>query len=80
MLTWADVAIHMYMDRSFGSLTAQDVRSLIDWIDERPELARKLEEFAGESLRRELALLALEVREVTPSPFRVVKSRASATR
>ena len=80
MVTWADEAVRMFTDHAFGSLTARDVRALIDRIDACPELARKLEELDRESRRRELGLLALEAREATPSPFAAAKSRAWPTR
>ena len=83
MVTLTDEAIRMFTDRSLGSLTARDVRALIDQIDECPELERKLEELDRESLRQELWVLALrllEARRATPLPFRVVKSRAWPTR
>ena len=83
MVTWADEAIRMFTDRALGPLTARDVHVLIDWIDELPELAHKLEELDRESLRQELWVLALrllEARQTTPLPFRVVKRRAWPTR
>lgn len=87
MVTWADEAIRMYTDGALGSLTAQDVRALIDHIDERPELARRLGELDQESRRNELWELArslMVARRATPSPFRVAnsvaKSRARPTR
>jgi hypothetical protein len=83
MVTWADEAIRMFMDRSFGSLTARDVRALIDQIDERPKLARKLEALEGEARRQELWVLALPLLEAypaTPSPFGAPRSRPSPTR
>jgi hypothetical protein len=63
MVTWADEAIRMFTDRAFGPLTARDVQALIDQIDECPELARKLEELDRESLRQELWVRALPLRE-----------------
>ena len=82
MVTWADEAIHMFRDRALGSLTARDVQALIDRIDDRPELARKLEELDRESRRKELWALALPLlaaRQAEQSPFRVAKSRAWPT-
>ena len=83
MATWADEAIRMYTDRAFGFLTAQDVRALIDQIDERPELARKLEKLDRDLQRQELRMLALrllEARKATPSPAGAGKRRAWPTR
>ena len=83
MVTWADEAIRMFADRALGLLTAGDVHVLIDWIDERPEVALKLGKLDRESLRQELWVLALrllEARRATPLPFRVAKSRAWPTR
>ena len=83
MVTWADEAIRMFTGHALGSLTAQDVRALIDRIDEHPELERKLEKLDRESLRQELWMLALplhKARQAEQSPFRVAKTRASPTR
>ena len=71
MVTWADEAIRMFTDHALGFLTAGDVRVLIDWIDERPDLAAKLDALDRESLRQELWVLAqplLEARRAPPSP------------
>ena len=72
VVTWADEAIRMFTDGALGSLTVRDVRALIDQIDECPELARKLEELDRESLRQELWVRALplrEARQATSSPL-----------
>ena len=63
MVTWADEAIRMFMDRAFGPLTTRDVHALIDQIDERPELARRLEGLDRESRRQELLVFALPLLE-----------------
>ena len=61
----------MFTDHALGPLTTREVHALIDWIDERPDLAAKLDALDRESLRQELWVLAqplLEARRAAPSP------------
>jgi hypothetical protein len=63
----------MFADHALGPLTTRDLHALIDSIDERPELAAKLDTLDRESLRQELWVLAqplLETRRAAPSPSR----------
>ena len=83
MATWADEAIRMFTDRAFGPLIPRDVHALIDWVDERPALARKLEGLDRESLRKELRVLAMSLlpaRRPTPSRPGTLNSWAWPTR
>ena len=83
MVTWVDEAIRMFTDHALGCLTAGDVHLLIDWIDERPEVARKLEGLDWESLRQELWVLALpllQARQATLASFRAAKGLVWPTR
>ena len=71
IVTWTDEAIRMFTDHALGPLTTREVHALIDWIDERPDLAAKLDTLDRESLREELRVLAqplLEARRAAPSP------------
>jgi hypothetical protein len=73
----------MFTDRALHPLVPRDVHSLIDWIDDRPEVARKLAELDRESQRKELRVLALplmEARQSERAPFDFSVSRAIPTR
>jgi hypothetical protein len=59
----------MFTDRTLGLSVPRDVHALIDWIDDRPEVARKLQALDRESRRQELRTLAqplVEARRATP--------------
>ena len=61
----------MFTDHALGPLTTREVHALIDWIDERPDLAAKLDTLDRESLRQELWVLTqplLEARRAVSLP------------
>jgi hypothetical protein len=68
----------MFSDHALGPLATRDAHALIDWIDERPELAAKLDTLDRESLRQELWVLAqplLKARRAAASPSRTSNNR-----
>jgi hypothetical protein len=68
IVTWTDEAIRMFTDHALGPLTTRDLHALIDWIDERPDLAQLPQ------LRRKLRVLgAGRVRKCSESHGRAFR-------